>query len=79
MKDAGIFDGDTVLVERTSQFKDGQVIVALMDDGYTIKTLRKSGTRMHLEPANTRYRPIYPTEDNPIQLIAVVKTIIRKL
>lgn len=79
MKDAGILDGDTVLVERTSQFHDGQIIVALMEDGYTIKYLKKMGSRMYLEPANRSYKPIYPTEDNPIQLIAVVRTVIRKL
>ena len=79
MKDAGILDGDTVLVERTTQFKDGQIIVALMEDGYTIKYLKKVGSRMCLEPANRNYKPIYPTEDNPIQLIAVVRAVIRKL
>ncbi len=79
MKDACILDGDTVLVERSSSFRDGQIVVALMQDGYTIKYLRKQGSKMHLEPANSRYRPIYPTEDNPIELIAVVKAVIRKL
>lgn len=78
MKDAGIFDGDTVLVERTQNFRDGQIVVALMDDGYTIKYLRKKGSSMHLDPANTKYRAIHPTEDNRIELVAVVKAVIRK-
>ena len=78
MKDAGIFDGDMVLVERVTQFKDGEIIVALMDDGYTIKYLKKAGSRMHLEPANAKYKAIHPTEENPIQLIAKVKAVIRK-
>lgn len=79
MKDAGIFDGDTVLVERSSQFKDGEIVVALMEDGYTIKYLRKKGNTMYLDPANTKYRPIHPTEDNRIELVAKVKAVIRKL
>lgn len=78
MKDAGILDGDTVLVERSSQFKDGEIVVALMEDGYTIKYLRKKGNSMHLDPANTKYRPIHPTEDNRIELVAKVKAVIRK-
>ncbi len=41
MKDAGILDGDSVLVERTTAFKDGEIVVALMEDGYTIKHLKK--------------------------------------
>lgn len=79
MKDAGILDGDTVLVERTSIFRDGDIVVALMNDGYTIKYLRKHNNSMHLDPANRSYKPIYPSEENQIQLIAVVKTVIRKL
>jgi repressor LexA len=79
MKDAGIFDGDTVLVERTTDFHNGDIVVALMNDGYTIKYLRKQHNTMHLDPANRSYKPIYPTEENQIELIAVVKTIIRKL
>ncbi len=78
MKDAGILDGDTVLVERTSQFKDGEIVVALMEDGYTIKYLRKKGNSMYLDPANAKYRAIYPTEDNMIELVAKVKAVIRK-
>ncbi len=78
MKDAGILDGDTVLVERATQFKDGEIVVALMEDGYTIKYLKKSGNRMHLEPANCKYKAIHPTEDNRIELIAKVKAVIRK-
>jgi repressor LexA len=85
MIDLGILDGDSVLVEKisASQMKDGDIVIALMDDGYTIKTLRKKsdqkGFKIYLEPANKNYKPIYPTEDNPIQLIGIVRTIIRNL
>lgn len=79
MKDASILDGDSVLVERTTNFKDGQIVVALLNDGYTVKYLRKTQKSMYLEPANKKYKPIYPTEDNQIELVAVVKTIIREL
>ena len=78
MQEAGIFDGDTVLVERSSSLKDGDIVVALMEDGYTIKYLKKTTKGMYLEPANTKYRAIYPTEDNPIELVAKVKAVIRK-
>ena len=79
MKDAGILDGDTVLVERASQFKDGEIVVALMEDGYTVKYLKKKGNEMFLQPANAKYSPIYPTDDNRIELVAKVKAVIRKL
>lgn len=79
MKDAGIMDGDTVLVEKTTNLKDGDIVVALLNDGYTIKYLSKKGNSMHLIPANISYKPIYPDEDNQIQLVGKVKTVIRKL
>lgn len=78
MIDAGIFDGDTVLVEKTSNFRDGQIVVALLNDGYTVKYLRKKSNLMRLEPANKKYRDIVPTEENQIELVAVVKAVIRK-
>lgn len=79
MKDASILDGDSVLVERTANFKDGQIVVALLNDGYTVKYLRKTRESMYLKPANKKYKPMYPTEDNQIELVAVVKTVIREL
>lgn len=83
MIDAGVFDGDTLLVEKCNLFKEGDMVVALMNDGYTVKYLRrkktKQGIENYLQPANKNYRDIYSTEDDMIQLVAVVKAVIRKL
>jgi DNA polymerase V len=81
MIDAGLFDGDKVLVERTTNFKDGQMVVAQLSDSdtYVVKYLRMQKGTQWLEPANKKNKPIYPTEDNPIKLIAAVKVIIRQL
>lgn len=80
MKDVGILDGDSVIVEKESRnFQDGQTVVALMNDGYTIKTLRKTSKGMSLEPANVKYKPIYPSEDNQIELVGIVRGVVRKL
>ena len=62
MVDAGIHPGDMVIVERKSAYKSGQIVIAMVDDEYTMKYLRKRGEQFYLEPANKRYKPIYPTQ-----------------
>ncbi|HEY0979672.1 MAG TPA: S24 family peptidase [Candidatus Paceibacterota bacterium] len=62
MEGAGIRDGDMVIFERTHDVKPGQIVVALTEDGYTLKYLRKRGSRFYLEAANERYPDMYPTE-----------------
>ncbi|MBV6657339.1 MAG: transcriptional repressor LexA [Devosiaceae bacterium] len=56
MIDAGIFDGDTVLIKRTDQADTGEIVVALVDDEEaTLKRLRKRGGSVALEAANPTY------------------------
>ncbi|HEX2241764.1 MAG TPA: S24 family peptidase, partial [Gammaproteobacteria bacterium] len=76
MKDAGIMDGDTVLVERTTNYKVGDIVVAEVDGEWTIKYLRKDRTGFYLEPANRDYSPLHPTSH--LNVAAVVKAVIRK-
>jgi SOS regulatory protein LexA len=76
MKDAGICEGDMVVVERTAQPKVGQIVIAEVDGAWTMKYLRKKGSRFYLEPANAKYAPIIPKED--LTIAAVVKAVVRK-
>ena len=68
--------GDMVLVEKTNQAKDGQIVVAEVDGEFTMKYLRKDRNKTWLEPANKNYKPIYPTQS--LNVIAVLKAVIRK-
>ena len=76
MKDAGIVDGDMVIVERTTSPKPGQIVIAEVDGGWTMKYYRVKNGKPYLEAANSAYKPIYPTED--LKVAAVVKVVIRK-
>lgn len=58
MKDADILDRDLLAVHRTSQVRDGQIVVARIGDEATVKYYRHAGDRVRLEPANTAYAPI---------------------
>ena len=56
MMEAGILDGDYALVRRTDTARDGEIVVALVDDGQaTLKILRRDGGKICLEPANASY------------------------
>lgn len=76
MKDAGIQDGDMVVVERRQTYKPGQIVIASVDGEYTIKYLRKEHNLYYLEPANEKYKPIYPKGSLLIE--AVVTAVVRK-
>lgn len=76
MIDAGIHPGDIALVERGRTAKPGDIVIAEVDNGWTIKFLRKAGTKLFLEPANKRYKAIYPEEE--LNIAAIVTAVIRK-
>ena len=58
MIEAGIFDGDTVLIRKGEAAETGQIIVALVDDTeVTLKRLRRRGNSVALEPCNARLKP----------------------
>ena len=76
MIDEGIKEGDLVLVERRGDPKDGDIVIAEVDGGWTMKYFKKKGGRIYLKPANKNYSPIYPQYD--LKVAAIVKGVIRK-
>ena len=76
MIDAGILPGDLVLVERRESARSGEIVIAEVDGEWTMKTYRKRGRKVILEPANAAYPPIVPKV--AIRIVAVVKAVIRK-
>ncbi len=62
MLNAGIHDGDLVVVERTPTARNGEIIVALVDDEATVKTFYKEAGHFRLQPENDAYDPIIVDE-----------------
>ncbi|MEE1101553.1 MAG: transcriptional repressor LexA [Agathobacter sp.] len=58
MINAGIFDGDSILVEQQSTAKNGDMVVALVDDSATVKTFYKEDNHIRLQPENDNMDPI---------------------
>ncbi|MBC7415546.1 MAG: LexA family transcriptional regulator [Herminiimonas sp.] len=78
MKDAGLLDGDIVTVEKNSATKAGDIVVAIVDDDYTIKTLRLNAQgRYFLQPANTAFADIHPV--GSLEIFGVVTGSFRRL
>lgn len=62
MIEEGIHDGDYVVIEKTSEVQNGDIVVAIVDDNLaTLKKFFKEGERVVLRPANSAMEPIYPT------------------
>ncbi|WP_137862159.1 MULTISPECIES: transcriptional repressor LexA [unclassified Sphingomonas] len=58
MVEAGILDGDYALIRRTETARDGEIVVALIDENEaTLKYFRKEGAMIRLDPANRDYNP----------------------
>jgi SOS regulatory protein LexA len=76
MIDEGIREGDLVIAERKGDAKDGDIVIAEVDGGWTMKYFRKKGRQIYLEPANKKYKPIYP--EHELKIAAIVKGVIRK-
>lgn len=63
MIEEGILDGDYVIIEEQQTANDGDIVVALLDNGLaTLKRFFKEPTRIRLEPANSQMAPIYTTD-----------------
>ncbi len=62
MINAGIFDGDLVLVEQQNTAQNGDIVVALIDDGATVKTFYKEEGFVRLQPENDTMDPIIVTD-----------------
>ncbi len=75
MIDASILDGDYVVVKQSQDAENGQIVVALVGDGATVKTFYKEKDCIRLQPENPLYQPIISPD---IQVLGVVVGLVRK-
>lgn len=77
MSDAGIVDGDLVIVDAARTAQNNDIVVAEVDGEWTVKQLRKQGENVTLLPANAKYKPIQPQQE--LRLAGVVTAVVRTL
>lgn len=76
MIDAGIFEGDLVVVDANKHPKNGDIVVALVDNHNTLKRFVKKGFLTYLKAENKDYQDIYP--ENELVIQGIVKALIRQ-
>lgn len=77
MTGAAILDGDIVIIEKQSMADDGEIVVALLDDEATVKTLKRGPAgSYYLHPENDRYEDI-PLDHEGTRILGVVRGLMR--
>lgn len=76
MIEIGINDHDYVLVRQQNNAKNGEVVIALLDDSATCKTFYKEDSRIRLQPENSSLSPIYSQD---ISVLGIVKGVYRRM
>src|SRR5512132_207161 len=78
MVEEGILDGDFALIRKVDSARDGEIVVALIDDEEaTLKTYRREGQTIRLDPANSRYEP-QRYEEGRVQIQGRLAGLIRR-
>jgi DNA polymerase V len=78
MKDAGIFDGDVVLVDKAIPPRSGMVVIAVVDGEFVCKTLVLRAGRMKLKAANVTFPDIVPKDGQTVEVWGVVVAAIKQ-
>lgn len=76
MIEIGIHDHDYVLVKHQPDAKNGEVVIALLDDSATCKTFYKEDQRIRLQPENANLSPIYSQD---VSVLGIVKGVYRRM
>ncbi|MDA3936773.1 MAG: transcriptional repressor LexA [Actinomycetota bacterium] len=76
MIEAGILDGDFVVVRQQSTARDGDIVVAMIDDGATVKRFFRESDRIRLQPENSALEPIYSRD---VQVLGQVVALFRRV
>ncbi len=78
MKEAGIHDGDMLIVDRALEPKNNDIAVCVIDSEFTVKRIRKIKNDIILVPANADYQSIKVSERNDFRIWGIVSYIIHK-
>jgi DNA polymerase V len=79
MVEAGIQDGDLLVVDRSLDARPGQVVVAVLDGAFTLKRLARHQGRLRLEAANSAYPPLELHQCGDVQIWGVAIHVIHSL
>ena len=78
MREAGIDDGDTLVVDRAIKPRHGHIVVAVVDGEFTVKQLYQRAGRVRLKAANPTFPDIEPKDGQTIEVWGVVSSCIKR-
>jgi len=76
MIDAGILDGDHIVVRQQTAASNGDIVVAMIEDEATVKRFYREANRIRLQPENATMEPIYATD---VQILGKVVALFRRI
>ena len=79
MVEAGIDDGDLLVVDRSLNPENGKIAVCFIDGEFTVKRLKVKKGKIWLQPENSNYKGIEIKEDNELIIWGIVTNVIKKL
>jgi len=79
MLEAGIDDGDLLVIDKSLSPENGKIAVCLVDGEFTVKRIKKEKDKFYLIPENKKYKPIELKEDNELIIWGIVEYVIKKV
>jgi len=79
MINAGIHDGDLLIVDRAVEPADGRIVIAVINGEMTVKRIRKKGEMLYLVPENSEFEPLEVQEGADFQVWGVVTNVIHRV
>jgi repressor LexA len=79
MIEAGVLDGDFVVVQQQSDATNGDIVVALLDEDATVKRFYREDGRVRLQPENSAMDPIYVGQDASLRILGRVVALFRRI
>ena len=78
MSGAGIRQDDILVVDRSLDAADGSIVIAAVDNDFTVKYFRRDSSGVRLEPANRKYVPLVFSEGMELRIFGVVTAVIHR-
>ena len=78
MKDAGLNDGDILVIDRSEEVKNNKIAVCYVNGEFTVNRVKIEKDHVYLVPENKKYNPIKITEENELIVWGVVTYVIKK-
>lgn len=79
MIDAGIDDGDILVIDRSIEATDNKIAVCVVDGEFTVKRIKKEADYLYLIAENKNFKPIKITEENEFLIWGIVTYVVKKI